>query len=361
MSGERPAIPARVHGGPDRDELAGLGLDAAALLDFSVNVNPYGAAPAVLAAVRSARLDVYPDDGATLARQSLAAAWGVPAEAIAVGNGAAELLWTSVGLLCPPGETLLVVEPTFCEPALAAAAKGARVVPVRAAAADDFAIDPAAVISAARQARAAAVYLCNPQNPTGRVLPSRTVADLATALAPAALLLDEAFLAVSTHFADARVVLPANVVRVRSFTKEHALPGLRLGALLAPPAFVRLLHAARPAWTVSAPAQAAITAIAADDVHQGFVAGIRERWLADTRALSAELTAIGLMPLPTDTVYLLCPVGDGARVRRRLLREHQVLVRDAASFGLPALVRLGGRPAADRQRLISALAAVLER
>jgi histidinol-phosphate/aromatic aminotransferase/cobyric acid decarboxylase-like protein len=91
------------------------------------------------------------------------------------------------------------------------------------------------------------------------------------------------------------------------------------------------------------------------------VAGIRERWLADTRALFAELVALGLAPLPTDTVYLLCPVGDGAGVRGRLLREHRVLVRDAASFGLPALVRLGGRPAADRQRLISALAAVLGR
>jgi histidinol-phosphate/aromatic aminotransferase/cobyric acid decarboxylase-like protein len=350
MSGER-AVPARVHGGPDREELAGLGLEAAALLDFSVNVNPYGAAPAVLAAARGARLDVYPDDGATLARQALAAAWGLPPEAIAVGNGAAELLWTCEGLLCPPGQT-------FCEPALAAAARGAQVVQVRAGAATGFVVDPAAVISAAREARASAVYLCNPQNPTGRLLPARTVAELATALAPAVLLLDEAFLAVSTRFADAGAVLPANVIRVRSFTKEHALPGLRLGALLAPPDFVRRLQAARPAWTVSAPAQAAIAACAAESE---FVARIRERWLADTRALSAELAAIGLTPFPTDTVYLLCPVGDGGGVRRRLLREHRVLVRDAASFGLPALVRLGGRPAADRLRLISALAAVLER
>lgn len=348
-------VATRVHGGPDGDELAALGLEAAQLVDFSVNVNPYGAAPEVLAAVRAAPLEVYPDDQALVARRALAAAWDLPLPEIAVGNGAAELLWSSVALLCRGGGGLLIVEPTFCEPALAAAAIGAPVVRVTAQAAAGFAVDPAAVVSAARGAAVAAVYLCNPQNPTGRVLPIRTVAELARALAPATLLLDEAFLALSTHHADAAVRLPANVIRVRSFTKEHALPGLRLGALHAPAAFVTRLQAARPAWTVSAPAQAALAACAG---QEAFVADIRRRWLADTAALADELRALGLSPLPTDTVYLLCPVREASLLRRRLLREQRVLVRDASSFGLPTMVRLAGRPAGDRRRLITALGAL---
>jgi histidinol-phosphate/aromatic aminotransferase/cobyric acid decarboxylase-like protein len=42
-------------------------------------------------------------------------------------------------------------------------------------------------------------------------------------------------------------------------------------------------------------------------------------------------------------------------VRRRLLVEHQILVRDCSSFGLPGFIRLAGRPDADRRRLLAAL------
>ena len=348
---------ARVHGGIDSDELAAMGVSAAEVVDFSVNVNPYGPPAEVLAAVAAARLDRYPDTHCREARQALSRSWDVPAERIALGNGAAELLWSTVGLLCRErGGPLLVVEPTFCEPALAAAAAGAAVARVMASEARGFAIDLAAVISAAREVRPAAVYLCNPQNPTGRALPLAAVAELAHGLAPVPLILDEAFLAVSTRADEWRWPLPEHVLRVRSFTKELALPGLRLGALIGPAALVTRLEACRPAWTVSAPAQSAIIASAG---LVGFVAELRSRWLADTRKLAEELTAIGLGPLPTDTVYLLCPVGNAAAVRTRLLREHQVLVRDATSFGLPHHLRLGGRPVADRRRLLSGLRAVL--
>jgi histidinol-phosphate/aromatic aminotransferase/cobyric acid decarboxylase-like protein len=348
----------RVHGGPDPRELETLGLGPDELLDFSVNVNPYGAAPEVLAAVRAARLDRYPDPAGGEARLALARRWDVPPDRVALGNGAAELLWTAVQLLCPAGRTLLVVEPTFCEPALAAEAIGARVSRLTTTLDSGFSVDPLAVAAAVRADGASAVYLCNPQNPTGRVLPARTISELGRALAPVTLILDEAFLSVSTRAADLSAPMPENVLRVRSFTKEHGLPGLRLGALLGPAPLVARLESSRPAWTVSAPAQAAIAACAEVEAA-GFVAGVRERWLADTAALAEELRAeAGLSPLPTDTVYLLCPVGDASEVRRRLLVEHRVLVRDAASFGLPALIRLGGRPAPDRRRLIAALARI---
>jgi histidinol-phosphate/aromatic aminotransferase/cobyric acid decarboxylase-like protein len=338
-----------VHGGPDAAELHGLGLHADDVLDFSVNVNPYGAAPAMLAAIRGARLDRYPDARAAGARDALAQAWGVDRARIAIGNGAAELLWSLVGLLCRNGAPLVVVAPTFCEPALAAAAVGA---PVRSFVTHppDFALDVAALADAAEGA--GAVYLTWPQNPTGALLPLERIEALAHTLPKTTILLDEAFLPLSHGWALAARPLPDNVVRVRSLTKEHALPGLRVGALIAPASLCQALEQARPAWTVSAPALAAAEAAAG---LSGFVSEVRARWLADAEAQVAALRARGLRVLPSATVFHLVEVTDGAAVRAALLAQHRILVRDCASFGLPGYIRVCGRDAPERQRLLSAL------
>jgi histidinol-phosphate/aromatic aminotransferase/cobyric acid decarboxylase-like protein len=350
----------RVHGGPDLDELDRLGLgglDLDRLLDFSVNVSPYGRLPALDRAVREARLDRYPDPGARAARRALAAAWGVSADRVAIGNGAAELLFTLVQLLAGAGKTLLTVEPTFSEPAVAVRAAGGRLASWRASEADGFQVDVNAVSEAARACGATAVYLCNPGNPTGRALPIAAVAALAEALAPrdVTLIVDEAFVSLSTRAADAERPLPGAVVRVRSFTKDHGVPGLRLGALLGPAPLVARLEAARPTWTVGAAAQAALV-VCAGAAARAHAADVFARWRADTLALATGLAALDIPVLPGDSVYLLARVGDAAVLRRRLLVDHQILVRDCTSFGLPAYIRLAGRPAPDRQRLLAALA-----
>jgi histidinol-phosphate/aromatic aminotransferase/cobyric acid decarboxylase-like protein len=351
----------RIHGGPDPEELERLGLgtlDLDQLLDVSVNVSPYGRLQTLDDAIRAARLDRYPELQGGRARRALAAAWEVSAERVALGNGAAELLFTLVQLLCAGGRTLLTVEPTFSEPAAAVRACGGRLASLRVGEDDDFQVDVAAVADAAHACEAAAVYLCNPQNPTGRALPIEQVAALAEALARqrATLIVDEAFLSVSNRWEDARRSLPAQVVRVRSFTKEHGVPGLRLGALMGPVQLVQRLEAARPSWTVGAAAQAAV-AVCATSEAEAHVARVRERWRQDTVDLASELNSAGYAVVPTDTVFLLIRVANATELRRRLLVDHQILVRDCTSFGLPGHVRLAGRPKSDRQRLLAALAA----
>ena len=341
-----------MHGGPDLLELGQVGLGVDDVLDFSVNVNPYGAAPEMLRAIAAAPLDRYPDARAARPLAALAAAWEVDAAELAIGNGAAELLWTLVHTLCRADRPLVVVEPAFSEPRLAAAAAEIPVVTFRTRIEDGFALDPAALARAVADAGAVAVYLASPQNPAGCLVPPAIIAELAARLPAVTLLVDEAFLALSRGFAAAHRPRPANVVRVRSLTKEHALPGLRVGAVIGPPALIHRLEERRPAWTVSAPALAAAEAAAG---LGRFVAGVRERWLADAAALGEDLALLGLNPRPTDTVFHLIEVGAAAQLRRRLLERHRILVRDCASFGLPRYIRLAGRPAEDRARLLQAL------
>ena len=344
----------RSHGGPRLEELEDLGLRPEDLIDFSVSTNPYGPAPAVLEAIRQAPVAVYPDPAATRARRRLADHLGVLPAQLALGNGAADLLWSLARALVRPGTTALVVEPTFGEFRAAAEAAGATVVEWRAAFADAFRIDPASIADRARTAGAQVLYLCAPNVPTGAALPADDLAVLARALPDVELVLDQSFLLLSERWQDLTVALPENVACVRSLTKEHAIPGVRVGYVLTSPDRIERLERQRPAWSCSAPAQAA--ALATCD-QAAFVADSRERLFRDRLRLTGALEALGWQPVPSTANFFLLPVRDGAALRRRLLVNHRILVRDCASFGLPAFVRLAARPAGDCERLITALRA----
>jgi len=343
---------ARPHGGLSEHELRALGTSAADILDLSASCNPYGPCASVVAAIRAAPLDRYPDPTAAAARDALATALDTSPDRIALGNGAAELLWTLASALVRPGARVVIAEPTFGELRAAVEHAGAVVHECRARPDDGFAIDLAAVGRAIREHRAAVAYLCAPNTPTGAPIAAADVRALAAAHPDTAFILDQSFLSLSERFADLAIAQPANVACVRSLTKDFAIPGVRVGYLLAAPELVARVERARPAWTTSAAAQAAAIAACAAGA---FVAESCDRILADRVQLAADLRALGLAPAPSTAGFLVVRTGDAAALRTRLL-AHRIAVRDCASFGLPDHIRIAARPAADRARVVAALA-----
>jgi histidinol-phosphate aminotransferase len=344
---------ARSHGGPDLSELESLGVRSEDVLDFSVSTNPYGPSPAMVEAIRRAPIAPYPDPRATVARRHLGRELGVSPERLALGNGAADLLWALARALVGPGTRVLIVEPTFCELRVAALAAGAEVLEWRARPEDDFRIDVAAVADRARADGVRVVYLCAPNVPTGAALSPGEITALAEALPAATIVLDQSFLLLSERHADLSVALPENVACVRSMTKEHGIPGVRVGYVLARPELLARLEQHRPAWSTSAAAQAAVVAACQS---RAFVQESRSRLLAQRAGLEAGLRVLGLQPVPSTANFFLVPVSNGAQLKGRLLARHRILVRDCASFGLPGHIRLAVRPPSECERLIEALA-----
>lgn len=343
---------ARVHGGLQDAELEAHGLRPDDVLDFSSSTNPYGPAPAMLRALAEAAIGRYPDPSGRRARAALAAQDGVSLDEIVLGNGAADLLWSFARHWLGPARTLLMVEPTFCELRLAARACGADVIEWRSSEADDFAIDLDAVERVARAARPEVIYLCSPNTPTGSALPGASIAAFARRLPEVHIVLDQSFSSLSEVHAEAALRPPANVVRVRSLTKDHGIPGVRVGYAIAVPELCAALEASRPAWTTSAYAQAA--ALTSCDCR-AFVAESRAQLLEDRRALASDLAGLGIQTVPSRTTFLLARAPGIAELRARLLSRHRILVRDCGSFGLPGFMRLAAKPAPARQRLIDAL------
>lgn len=346
---EVAALALDLHGGPDENELAALGLRPEDVLDFSASINPFGPPPGVHQALAACDVTRYPDRHATGLCRALAAHEGVtPAEVVA-GNGAAQLIWAIAIAYLRPGDTAFVVGPTFGEYRVASQLTGAQVVERRAVAERDFMLDVAALTAAAPRV----VWLCNPNNPTGVYAPARVLAELHAA-APAALwVLDEAYRPFVAEPWDSRSLIAAgSTLLLRSLTKHCALPGLRLGYALAAPPVVEALRRTLPPWSVSTPAiNAGLAALGGHPWVELSLATLR----AETAWLRAALLGQGWRILPSATNFLLVQVADAAALRARLLAEHRIQVRDCASFGLPGFVRIGTRRRGDNERLLAVL------
>ncbi len=356
----RPAIetaPLTRHGAFDYDELERLGLNPDDVLDFSVNSNPFGPSPTVRQALATIPLDRYPDRECLALRRALSQHWNVPVEQIIVGNGSAELLWLTALAYLQPGDRALVIGPTFGEYERAAALMGAHIVRWNARRETGFAVEPQDVARQLSESRPRVAFCCNPNNPTGAATPLEVIAAWAGDNTGTLFVVDEAYLAFAPGLPSAVEVVRGrsvdNILVMRSMTKDYALAGLRLGYAIGPVPIISTLAKVRPAWNVNALAQAAGLAALADQSHlRQTLAALHE---AKTE-LIAGLERLGRRAFPSAVHFFLLEVGNGAAFRRSLLR-HGLQVRDCASFGLPAYVRIATRRPAENARLLQALQA----
>ncbi|HEY0582506.1 MAG TPA: histidinol-phosphate transaminase [Chloroflexota bacterium] len=327
------------HGSVAAMELAALGLQPAEVLDFSVNTNPLGPSPSVLRAVRETDWSRYPGDDDAPLRRALAEQTGVTPEQVVLGNGSAELMWLIALAALRAGDQVGIVVPTFGEYARAAHVVGATVLEVE---------DP-------EQAPSARVlFVCNPNNPTADYLTPADIERLLEAAPDRLLILDEAYAAFVEHrWLSEPLLEHGNLVILRSMTKDHALPGLRLGYLLAAREVARAIDSVRPPWSVNSGAlRAGLAALEPPALaHVGRARAI----VAESRVLLTDgLARLGYTVRPSAANFVLVDVGNGARFRQALL-PHGIVVRDCASFGLPQQVRIACRLPADCQRLLDAI------
>ena len=341
------------HGSVSEAELERFGLRLSDVIDFSASCNPLGPSPRVRSALLSVDVARYPDDEALELRHVLARRASLAISQVVVGSGSAELIWLVCLAYLRPGDRALVLGPAFGEYARAVRVHGGKVVTVDAKGDDDFAPPLDAASLALGRERCRLAFLGSPNNPTGTYLSRDQLVGLIERHPLTLFVVDEAYRAfVRSPWPSEELASRPNVLLLRSLTKDHALAGLRLGYALAAPEVVDALRAVQPPWSVSAAAQAAGLAALSDDEH--LAASQAEVWEA-RRELVEALEALGLRVHPGAANAILVEVGDGRAFREELLRRG-VVVRDCASFGLPAHVRIGVRTRPECRRLVEAVA-----
>lgn len=307
------------------------------ILDFSANFNPYP--PSVNWYPDTAHIGEYPDDTYTILKERIACKFNRNPEEICVGNGSVELIRAFSLAALTPGDRYLIDHPSFGEYAVGAQLAGAR---------------------ETTDIREAAVrYLCNPNNPTGRLFSSDEIrACLEEArTADALLFVDEAFIEMVLGGSSCVGWNDDHLFILRSLTKSFTVPGLRFGYGFGDPDLISRIEIARSPWTVNVFAeQFAIRAFEAYDQLEES----RRLIARDRGRLLKQLDAIGLLWEPPSANFILVHLPVPARpLVEQLVHRHGILVRDCTSFGLPSSIRIAVRRPEENDRCIEAIEACL--
>jgi histidinol-phosphate/aromatic aminotransferase/cobyric acid decarboxylase-like protein len=318
--------------------------DYAQIVTADVNDAWYPPAPAVLQAIArwSRHSNHSPDTSCGSLARAVAERFAIPEPAVRIGAGASDLLHHFILSVVEPGDEMLTLSPTYAEYARAAKLAGARVKRLRLDAGDGFETNPRKILAEAGK-KTRLIALCNPNNPTGRVLSRSRMLELMQALpARTFLLIDEAYI----DFAPEESVLAdaplfSNVAVVRTFSKAYAMAGLRVGfAVLGSAARRRFDRNGRPPWPVSLLALHAAEAALAESAYLS-------RRVAECLALKAGMIAkLNAPSLPSATHYFLIDLKETGVPASRLLeclRSRNIFLRDFAGFSAGSGDRLPQR------------------
>ena len=369
------------HGGDLLRMAATAGRDPASLLDFSVNVRPEGPPEFIRAALFRAMtaLAAYPSPHAEEAMLAAARHHGMDASRFVFGSGSNELIHALARVLRKRGvSSVRVVEPAFSEYAIACRLAGIKAIPVWGGIIEknqcvpttdtgkDEAVPTRDLLDALTDApEGSAVFLANPGNPSGLFRTPEECLRLMSSRSDLLWIIDEAFVEYAGTETEASVLqrLPKNGIVLRSLTKFHAVPGVRLGYLAADAELAQAIRDELPAWSVNAFALAAAQAVFADT--SDFAAQTRaenaER-RADLAAALSSLPGIEVYPSAANYVLFRWP-GAPRNLLGILLKRFGIAVRDCSNYhGLKdgSWFRAAVRFPEDHRRLAEALSAIRE-
>ncbi|MFN2426525.1 MAG: histidinol-phosphate transaminase [Candidatus Binatia bacterium] len=366
MSGSRargPVIPERIRsltpykpGRPIEEVERELGIRGS--IKLASNENPLGPSPLALAALTDALAGVhrYPDGGAVVLTEKLAARLGVDPRRIVLGNGSNEVLELACRLFAGPGDEVLFSADAFLVYQLVSIAVGAT--PVKAPP-HGFEHDLDALAERLTPSTRV-VFVANPNNPTGTIFRRREWETfLARVPEDVVVVLDEAYFEFVDDelYPDGIAYLDRHpgLVVTRTFSKIHGLAGLRIGYGVTSLEIADAMARLRQPFNVNLLAQVAATAALDDEAHveasKALVRESRQRW-------SSAFARLGLDAVPTHANFVLVRTGAGAAVTDALLHRG-VIVRPMDAYGFRDHVRITFGTADEDERAIAALEAVL--
>ncbi|OGW48045.1 MAG: threonine-phosphate decarboxylase [Nitrospirae bacterium RBG_13_41_22] len=349
------------HGGNIYRLAEELKIQERKVIDFSSSVNPLGVSKKVKAEVRKhlKYLHNYPDPEAKRLRKRLAQYHGIDLETILCGNGSIELIYLIARALKP--QKVLIPAPTFSEYERACTTScKSQVASYELKKEDDFNINPEEFVEAMKGCDMA--FLCNPNNPTGRLLKKegvRKIADTAKEL-KCYLIVDEAFI----DFCPEETVINevqnnSYLIVLRSMTPFYALPGLRIGYGIFPMHLIRTLKEHKEPWTVNSLAQRAAVVALKDKVYRNETLRLIK---AVKQFFEKNFKKVGIEYFHSDTNFYLIRIENANEISRQLGRKG-MLVRECKEFrGLDnTYLRIAVKSHRENTILIKELTAFLDK
>ncbi len=304
------------------------------VVKLNTNENPFPPSPKVMQAIREVEAEAlrrYPNPTADAFRAAAAKLWGVSADHIIAGNGSDDILTIATRTFIGPGETLAYPEPTYSLYPVLAKLEDAKITGV------PWEKNWQLPIDALVDTKAAAIYLANPNAPSGTFVPPAEVAQLAKKF-HGLVLVDEAYADFAEDNCVSLVKDHANIVVSRSLSKAYSLAGLRFGYAIGQPAVIDEMMKVKDSYNCDAISVIAATAAIED---QEYALRSWEQIKTERQRLTDELNAINWHVLPSQANFLLVTVPGGhAKAAYLGLKEQGILVRFFDKPGLQDKIRI---------------------
>ncbi|VTT99425.1 histidinol-phosphate aminotransferase : Histidinol-phosphate aminotransferase OS=Singulisphaera acidiphila (strain ATCC BAA-1392 / DSM 18658 / VKM B-2454 / MOB10) GN=hisC PE=3 SV=1: Aminotran_1_2 [Gemmataceae bacterium] len=347
MSAVRPNISAMKGYAP------GEQLNDPDIVKLNTNENPYPPSPRVFEAVQAAltpnKLRKYPEPLGDTFRRAAGKVLGVDPDCILIGNGSDDILTILTRAFVPEGGLIASPTPSYILYKSLAEIQGARFQAVPFA--DGWSLPVKEWPKVAHLS-----FVPNPNSPTGTVVPLSAVADLAAQLAPAPLVLDEAYADFAHENGLSRAVTLPNLIVTRTLSKSYSLAGIRFGFAVARPEIVRELVKVKDSYNCDVLSLAAATAALED---QDYFRSVRDKIVATRERMVPALTQLGFEVTPSHANFVWCRRSDRpVKPIYEELKRRKILVRYMNYDGYDGL-RISVGSDAEIDTLLSALKAIL--
>jgi histidinol-phosphate aminotransferase len=317
------------------------------IIKIASNENPLGCSDKVYEALsKAADLNLYPDPGAEAIKVAVASAYGQQVDHIVCGAGSEQLITLLSQAFAGPGDEILYPEYGFLVYNISALAIGAT--PVTAPE-KDCACDVDALLAAVTD-KTKVVFVANPGNPTGTIIPKQEMKHLRDGLRDDILLVidaayaeyvdDQAYSDGSELVVDCIATGADNVCVLHTFSKIYGLAGIRLGWCYGPKNVLGALNRIRGPFNIPTLTQIAGLAALDDKGHVAKSKTHNKKWVA---SMTATLQGFGMTIPPSHGNFILAKFPDGAMqsaAADKFLQSRGVIVRSVVGYGLPEYLRI---------------------
>lgn len=324
------------HGGNLFKIAANIGCRPEDIVDFSSNMNPIGPPTSLVHFLRESlyRITFLPDPEARPAIQAYTRYHDIPYEQVLAGNGTTQLIYALPKVLA--STKALIVSPTYSDYADACRMHRVPYKCLYAPESNNFKLQIEEMTQAL--AEVDTVFICNPNNPTGQMIPEGSIGHLSREFPQTRFVVDESYL----PFVDSpkRKSLVAdrrdNVLVLHSLSKIFRIPGLRIGFLVAAQETIERFKAFQKPWSVNSLAQAAVEYLMThSDLAEGFIAKTRQLVKRERAIFTDRIKRESkITTIPSDTVFILARLPEGqfaSDLKSRLLNQ-KILIRDCSNF-----------------------------
>jgi len=353
--GLKPYVP----GKPIEEVRRELGLKE--LIKLASNENPKGPSPEAVSAIEAEIGNIfrYPDPSCALVKNALAERLGVSEEMITLANGCDNIIYMIGAAFINEGDEAIMAEPTFTVYESVTRIMGGRPVPVKL---KDYIHDLEGMARRIGR-KTKLVFLCNPNNPTGTLIPKEALDQFLADLPDHVIaILDEAYFDyVSEKDYPTGISLLGgnlNLIALKTFSKIYGLAGLRVGFAVADGDLISVMERVREPFPVNRIAQAAALAALRDENHVKEVLRSNEEGKA---FLYGEFHRLDIDYVPTQANFIFVDFKrDSQEIYNALLKEGMI-IRPGTIWDYPTSARITIGSMDENRRFIEKLEKIIRK